>query len=72
MTKRDQKRIARELAAGLRDDLLACVARFPDYWDGNEIRALAVEIVERNYAGRDWRRRLASMKRDAAYFCLPR
>lgn len=40
MTKKDQRRIIRELCASLKKSLLAKSARFPTNWDGHEIRAL--------------------------------
>jgi hypothetical protein len=38
MKKIDQKRIVRELLAGLRESLLADLHKVPETWDGIELR----------------------------------
>ena len=48
MTTKDRKRIARELAAGLRVTLIKNAGLMPDSWDGRHVRAFAGIVIERS------------------------
>ena len=71
MTTSDRKRIARELAAGLRATLLKNAGLMPDNWTGLHIRAFAEIVIRRNNdhpavkaAGRKMRKSNAFWKLD--------
>lgn len=46
METKDRKRIARELAKGVREALIATAEHAPTSWDGIEMRAALIEIAE--------------------------
>lgn len=72
MTRKDQRRIVREYCDELRDRLNSNVDKFPAYWDGFEIRALAAYVAERasGSESRPHRRTLAKMRRDMVWLSL--
>lgn len=73
MTKTDKKRFIRIVCNVARDDLLKKVDRFPESWDGIELRQLIIDTfhaqggIVRGYYVNDRARMLADRKRLKAY-----
>ncbi len=49
MTKADQKRIVREMCAGLKKTMLEACDKVPAYWDGHELRNLLADVARDKY-----------------------
>ncbi len=71
MKRSEQRRIVREFCRTLQARLLRNVAAFPPEWDGQQIRALAVDLVQ-DETRWDWYKRVArAMHRSATWYTLP-
>lgn len=49
MTKKDQKRIVREMCDGLKKTMLEACDKVPDYWDGHELRNMLADLARERY-----------------------
>lgn len=64
MTKREKRRIVREMIAELELAMLRAVDHSPDEWDGRELRALMGDIAKEKYRNRLTGERLKSYEND--------
>lgn len=63
MTRKDQRRIVREMLAGMRKTLAASLKEIPEDWDGFELRQLVKDTAEL-YCWRDhWRGKAGRRRR---------
>lgn len=51
MTKKDQRRIVRELLDSARKTMLESIVKMPKEWDGHEIRAYASDLFKMQRSG---------------------
>ena len=71
MTRREQKRIVRELTENYRQRLMKAVGRFPPTWDGRHIRALLAHLVKGELEFDCVKKADREMKRSMTWFTLP-
>ena len=71
MTKRDRRRIVRELCRDLQGRLLRNVEKFPAPWDGKHIRALAWYLLDSNTDTEWFKKAFRQMRTSDAWYALP-
>jgi len=63
MDKRDQKRIIREMADGIKNLMLSKSSEIPDGWDGHELRQWFADLANEQFRFRNLdRKRMSEYK----------